>query len=111
MLQLQDLRHPVVEQLLVERAFTPNDGPRGWRDLVVLTGPNASGKSYLRQIGLIQLLPGRQPGRRNPRIGLDRIFTQVSAVDDRQLASPRSEEMARPPTSSPRHRPLPGSAP
>ena len=57
-LKLEASRHPVVEQRLVETAFTPNDVQLGeGTDLVVLTGPNASGKScYLRQIGLIQLM-------------------------------------------------------
>jgi DNA mismatch repair protein MutS len=80
-------RHPVVEQLLVEEPFTPNDVQLGAEtDLVVLTGPNASGKScYLRQIGLIQLLA--QVGGWVPataaKIGVaDRIFTRVGAVDD-----------------------------
>ncbi len=80
-------RHPVVEQLLVEERFTPNDVQLGSEtDLVVLTGPNASGKScYLRQIGLIQLLA--QVGSWVPataaKIGIaDRIFTRVGAVDD-----------------------------
>ena len=57
-LTLSAARHPVVEQLLVETPFIPNDVALGnGTDLVVLTGPNASGKScYIRQIGLIQLL-------------------------------------------------------
>ena len=57
-LKLEASRHPVVEQRLVETAFTPNDVQLGdGTDLIVLTGPNASGKScYLRQIGLIQLM-------------------------------------------------------
>ncbi|MGC6482892.1 MAG: DNA mismatch repair protein MutS [Synechococcus sp.] len=80
-------RHPVVEQLLVEERFTPNDVQLGdSTDLVVLTGPNASGKScYLRQIGLIQLLAqvGSWVPARSARIGIaDRIFTRVGAVDD-----------------------------
>ena len=86
-LKLEESRHPVVEQLLVERAFTPNDVTLGdGQDLVVLTGPNASGKScYLRQLGLIQLLAqvGSWVPARSARIGLaDRIFTRVGAVDD-----------------------------
>ena len=48
-------RHPVVEQNLVQGAFVANDlalGHRHGPDLIVLTGPNASGKScYLRQTG------------------------------------------------------------
>ena len=80
-------RHPVVEQLLVEARFTPNDVQLGdSTDLVVLTGPNASGKScYLRQIGLIQLLAqvGGWVPARSAAIGIaDRIFTRVGAVDD-----------------------------
>ena len=53
---------------------------------MVLTGPNASGKScYLRQIGLIQLLAqiGSWVPAKEARIGItDRIFTRVGAVDD-----------------------------
>ena len=86
-LVIEQGRHPVVEQLLVEDAFTPNDSDLGTGiDLVVLTGPNASGKScYLRQIGLIQLLAqiGSWVPAQTARIGIaDRIFTRVGAVDD-----------------------------
>ncbi|MFM7313761.1 MAG: DNA mismatch repair protein MutS, partial [Cyanobium sp.] len=61
-LQIEAGRHPVVEQLLVEESFTANDlrlgeGIDASPDLLVLTGPNASGKScYLRQNGLLQLM-------------------------------------------------------
>ena len=86
-LTLSEARHPVVEQLLVETRFTANDVHLGsGTDLVVLTGPNASGKScYLRQIGLIQLLAqiGSWVPAAKARIGIaDRIFTRVGAVDD-----------------------------
>ena len=86
-LVIEQGRHPVVEQLLVEDTFTPNDSDLGTGiDLVVLTGPNASGKScYLRQIGLIQLLAqiGSWVPAQAARIGIaDRIFTRVGAVDD-----------------------------
>ncbi|QNI46785.1 DNA mismatch repair protein MutS [Synechococcus sp. A15-60] len=86
-LLIEDGRHPVVEQLLVETSFTPNDLQLGsGTDLIVLTGPNASGKScYLRQIGVIQLLAqiGSWVPASSAQIGLaDRIFTRVGAVDD-----------------------------
>ncbi|MFM7268285.1 MAG: MutS-related protein, partial [Cyanobium sp.] len=55
-------------------------------DLLVLTGPNASGKScYLRQTGLLQLMAqiGSWIPARSARLGIaDRIFTRVGAVDD-----------------------------
>lgn len=82
-------RHPVVEQLLVEEPFTANGihlGEADQPDLVVLTGPNASGKScYLRQTGLLQLMAqiGSWIPASRARLGLcDRIFTRVGAVDD-----------------------------
>jgi DNA mismatch repair protein MutS len=90
-------RHPVVEQLLVDASFTANDLQLGTPapDLIVLTGPNASGKScYLRQSGLLQLMAqiGSWIPARSARLGIaDRIFTRVGAVDD--LASGQSTFM------------------
>ena len=86
-------RHPVVEQLLVEQPFTPNSIALGGAgaaaehpDLIVLTGPNASGKScYLRQTGLLQLMAqiGSWIPANSARLGIaDRIFTRVGAGDD-----------------------------
>ena len=80
-------RHPVVEQLLVDEGFTPNGIDLGsGTDLIVLTGPNASGKScYLRQTGLLQLMAqvGSWIPARSARLGIaDRIFTRVGAGDD-----------------------------
>ncbi len=102
-LMIEAGRHPVVEQLLVDASFTANDlhlaapGPDGdpSPDLIVLTGPNASGKScYLRQSGLLQLMAqiGSWIPARSARLGIaDRIFTRVGAVDD--LASGQSTFM------------------
>nr|YP_009530735.1 DNA mismatch repair protein [Paulinella micropora]AXY63424.1 DNA mismatch repair protein [Paulinella micropora] len=86
-LKIEQGRHPVVEQLLVNKQFIPNSIHLGnGDDLAILTGPNASGKScFLRQIGVIQLMS--QVGSWVPAdsaiVGLtDRIFTRVGAVDD-----------------------------
>ncbi|MFC1908968.1 DNA mismatch repair protein MutS [Chloroflexota bacterium] len=81
-------RHPVIERSLEEATFTPNDLYLSNEDaqLIVLTGPNMSGKStYLRQVALIVLLA--QIGSFAPAaaatIGVvDRIFTRIGARDD-----------------------------
>jgi DNA mismatch repair protein MutS len=81
-------RHPVVERSLDAGAFVPNDIYLSAEDtrLIVLTGPNMSGKStYLRQVALIVLLA--QTGSFVPAdsasIGIvDRIFTRIGARDD-----------------------------
>jgi len=83
-------RHPVVEPVLAAQggeAFVANDtelSPDG-PQLLVLTGPNMSGKStYLRQVALIVLLA--QIGSFVPAeaalVGVvDRVFTRVGASD------------------------------
>ena len=88
-LEIADGRHPVVEQLLIEEPFTPNGirlGSSDNPDLLILTGPNASGKScYLRQTGLLQLMAqmGSWVPARSARLGIaDRLFTRVGAGDD-----------------------------
>jgi len=81
-------RHPVVERSLVDMSFVPNDTHLSNDDaqLIILTGPNMSGKStYLRQVALIVLLA--QIGSFVPAgaatIGLvDRIFTRIGAGED-----------------------------
>ena len=90
-------RHPVVEQSLQDEQFVPNDAYLGGTDdrLLVVTGPNMSGKStYLRQVGLIVLMAqcGSYVPADSARIGIvDRIFTRVGAHDD--LASGQSTFM------------------
>jgi DNA mismatch repair protein MutS len=88
-LSITEGRHPVVEQSLPAGFFVANSTDLGGvktPDLVILTGPNASGKScYLRQIGLIQLMAqvGSFIPAKKAKLGIcDRIFTRVGAVDD-----------------------------
>ncbi len=85
--QVQEGRNPIVEQLLDEKKFIPNDIIFNEKQsLIILTGPNASGKScFIRQIGLIQILAqiGSFVPAKNAIIKVvDRIFTRVGAVDD-----------------------------
>lgn len=86
-LDIQDGRHPVVEQTLRGERFIPNDTTFEEGERVrVITGPNMSGKStYLRQVALITLLAqmGSYVPARSARIGLvDRIFTRIGAQDE-----------------------------
>jgi len=85
---IKEGRHPVVERSLVDSNFVPNDTYLSNNDaqIIVLTGPNMSGKStYLRQVALIVLLA--QIGSFVPAtaatIGVvDRIFTRIGARED-----------------------------
>jgi len=80
-------RHPVVERSL-DAGFVPNDICLSNDDaqLIVLTGPNMSGKStYLRQVALIVLLAqigGFVPAEAAIICVVDRIFTRIGARDD-----------------------------
>ncbi len=97
MIRIVGGRHPVVEQMLEETSFVPNDTQLCNEDaqLIILTGPNMAGKStYLRQVALVVLMA--QVGSFVPAdsvaIGLvDRIFTRVGLMDD--LATGRSTFM------------------
>ena len=81
-------RHPVVELTLPSGAFVPNDVCLDVDDeqLIVLTGPNMSGKStFIRQVAIITLMA--QAGSFVPAeaatIGVvDRIFTRIGLQDD-----------------------------
>ncbi len=80
-------RNPIVEQILNDKKFIANDIYfDDNQKLIILTGPNASGKScFIRQIGLIQILAqiGSFVPAKNAEIKIsDRIFTRIGAVDD-----------------------------
>jgi len=80
-------RHPVVERN-PDISFVPNDTYLSNDDtqLIVLTGPNMSGKStYLRQVALIVLLAqmGSFVPASSATMGLvDRVFTRIGAGED-----------------------------
>lgn len=96
-IEIRDGRHPVVEKVLKDTLFAPNDTHLDTKDnrLAIITGPNMAGKStYMRQIALITIMA--QMGSFVPAaacdIGLvDKIFTRVGASDD--LSSGRSTFM------------------
>lgn len=87
-IRIKDSRHPVVEALLKDAPFVPNDVNLDSSSdrVAIITGPNMAGKStYMRQIALIVLMA--QIGSFVPasyaEIGIvDSIFTRVGASDD-----------------------------
>lgn len=86
-LEINEGRHPVVEQLLKSDRYIPNDVIFEKGEVVrVITGPNMSGKStYLRQTALIVLMAqmGSFVPAASAKIGLvDRIFTRIGAQDE-----------------------------
>jgi DNA mismatch repair protein MutS len=87
-LEVEEGRHPVLDQSLPPGTFVPNDvvlGPGKGR-LALLTGPNLSGKStFIRQAALLTLMAqvGSWVPARRARVGIaDRIFARVGASDD-----------------------------
>ena len=92
--EIRDGRHPVVEKMLSDCYFVPNDTSLNTssRRMMLITGPNMAGKStYMRQVALICVLAqiGSFVPAKDARIGIvDRVFTRVGASDD--LASGQS---------------------
>ena len=87
-LEIHEGRHPVVEQVLKDSLFVPNDTFMGEKEerVAIITGPNMAGKStYMRQVALIVLLAqmGSFVPAKYARVGVvDRIFTRIGASDD-----------------------------
>jgi DNA mismatch repair protein MutS len=80
-------KHPVLAEILGAE-FVPNDIALGEKDgdVLVITGPNMSGKStYIRQTALLVIMAqaGSFIPAKNAQLGLvDRIFTRVGASDE-----------------------------
>ena len=88
-LEIKNGRHPVIEkQLPLGEEYIANDVVlnRSQQQIIMITGPNMSGKSaILRQTALIVLLAqmGSYVPAQNARIGIvDKIFTRVGASDN-----------------------------
>lgn len=96
-IDIKNGRHPVVEKMIPNDMFIPNDTylDNNKNRVSVITGPNMAGKStYMRQTALIVLMAqiGSFVPAEKANIGIaDRIFTRVGASDD--LASGQSTFM------------------
>ena len=85
---IKEGRHPVVEKVLSDSLFVPNDTTLDCADnrMAVITGPNMAGKStYMRQSALIALMAqiGSFVPAQSCECGIiDKIFTRIGASDD-----------------------------
>ncbi len=87
-IDIKDGRHPVVEALLDDAVFVPNDTmlDKGANKCAIITGPNMAGKStFMRQTALISLMAqigSFVPAKSAKLSVVDAIFTRVGASDD-----------------------------
>ena len=87
-MHIEDCRHPVIEQLLEDEHYIPNDVNLDNNDnkIAIITGPNMAGKStYLRQIGLIAIMAqigSFIPAKKALLPIFDKVFTRVGASDN-----------------------------
>lgn len=87
-LEIKEGRHPVIELMLKNSLFVPNDTflDEDENKMLLITGPNMAGKStYMRQNALIALMAqiGSFVPAASAHIGVvDAIFTRVGASDD-----------------------------
>ena len=93
-IDIEDGRHPIIEQLPDAEPFVPNSAHLDTTSaqIMLITGPNMAGKStYIRQVATIAVMAhmGSFVPASSMRIGvLDRVFTRIGAGDD--LARGRS---------------------
>ncbi|KRK40225.1 DNA mismatch repair protein MutS [Loigolactobacillus bifermentans] len=86
-LQIEAGRHPVVEKVLGEQKYIPNDVKMAPDQAILLiTGPNMSGKStYMRQLALMVIMAQMGcfvPAKSATMPIFDQIFTRIGAADD-----------------------------
>ncbi len=86
-LKIKKGRHPVIERVMENQTFVPNDIELNTeRNMFLITGPNMSGKStYMRQLALLSIM-GQigcfVPCEEAQLVIFDRIFTRIGAADD-----------------------------
>lgn len=80
-------RHPVVEKVMKEGSFVPNEvNMDNGTDILLITGPNMSGKStYMRQLALTSIMAQIGcfvPAEHASLPIFDQVFTRIGAADD-----------------------------
>ena len=87
-IKLTESRHPVVEKVMSNFQFVPNDVFLDTNEnrVAIITGPNMAGKStYMRQVALIVLMAqigSYVPAKAAEISVVDSIFTRIGASDD-----------------------------
>ena len=87
-ISIRDGRHPLVERILTNDLFVPNDTELNHQEceVMLITGPNMAGKStYMRQVALLTLMAQSGsfvPAKEMTFSPVDRIFTRIGASDD-----------------------------
>lgn len=87
-INIKDGRHPVVENMLHDALFVPNDTVIDTKNnkMLIITGPNMAGKStYMRQVAVLTIMAqvGSFVPASSASISIcDKIFTRVGASDD-----------------------------
>ncbi|MEE2884985.1 MAG: DNA mismatch repair protein MutS [Chloroflexota bacterium] len=88
LIEISEGRHPIVENNIPSGEFVPNETNlnQSTNQLIILTGPNMSGKStYIRQVALMVLMAqiGSFIPAKTANIGIvDRIYTRIGLQDD-----------------------------
>ncbi len=96
-IDIKNGRHPVVETMVSDTVFVPNDTllDKGDNRLAIITGPNMAGKStYMRQVAQIVILAqiGSFVPASSASVGIvDKIFTRIGSSDE--LSAGRSTFM------------------
>lgn len=86
-MEIKNSRHPVVEKILGEEYFVPNDIYSDEESRIhIITGPNMGGKStYMRQIAIVSIMAhigSFVPASYANVPILDAVYTRVGASDD-----------------------------
>lgn len=86
-MEIKNSRHPVVEKILGEEYFVPNDIYSDEESRIhIITGPNMGGKStYMRQIAIVSIMAhigSFVPASYANIPILDAVYTRVGASDD-----------------------------
>ena len=86
-IKITESRHPVIEKVMDEGTFVPNDIELNKdKYILLITGPNMSGKStYMRQLALTIIMAQIGcfvPAEKAELTIFDQIFTRIGASDD-----------------------------